>query len=80
MSKDIEKNKNCVGELIQNATVEDVTPVKHGHWVRFKESDACYVHMRCSACSAYWSDPSHADYFRYCPNCGAKMEREENDT
>lgn len=54
----------------------DVAPIVHGHWIRFKDSDTCYVHMRCSACSAYWSDPSHADYFRYCPNCGAKMERE----
>lgn len=60
--------------LVQNCKVADVALVKHGHWVRFKESDTCYVHMRCSACSAYWSDPSHADYFRYCPNCGAKMD------
>lgn len=67
-------------EDIDRRTAADVAPVVHGHWVRFKESDACYVHMRCSACSAYWSDPSHADYFRYCPNCGAKMDEEaQND-
>lgn len=52
-------------------------PVVHGRWFKFKETDSCYVHMRCSVCSAYWSDPSHADHFRYCPNCGAKMEGEE---
>lgn len=58
-------------------TAADVAPVVHGRWIRFKEHDSCYVHMRCSECSAYWSDPSHADSFRYCPNCGAKMDGEE---
>lgn len=55
----------------------DVAPVVHAHWIRFKERDSCYIHMRCSACSAYWSDPSHSDYFRYCPNCGAKMDEDK---
>ena len=54
----------------------DVAPVVHGRWIRFKEPDSetGYIHMRCSVCTAYWSDPSHADHFRYCPNCGAKMD------
>lgn len=57
----------------------DVAPVVHGRWIRFKEPDSetGYIHMRCSVCSAYWSDPSHADHFRYCPNCGAKMDGTE---
>lgn len=61
---------------ISNFPAADVVPVVHGHWIRFKETDpeTGYIHMRCSVCSAYWSDPSHADHFRYCPNCGAKMD------
>lgn len=72
----IEELTNDFIVIPKNTPSADVTPVVHGHWVRFKEHDACYVHMRCSACFAYWSDPSHADYFRYCPNCGAKMDEE----
>ena len=60
--------------LVNEIPTADVAPVVHGRWIRFKEHDSCYVHMRCSECSAYWSDPSHADSFRYCPNCGAKMD------
>ena len=54
----------------------DVAPVVHGRWIRFKEPDSetGYIHMRCSVCTAYWSDPSHADHFCYCPSCGAKMD------
>lgn len=60
----------------KDTSAADVAPVVHGHWIRFKETDpeTGYIHMRCSVCSAYWSDPSHADHFRYCPNCGAKMD------
>ena len=65
--------------VINYAPAADVAPVVHGRWIRFKEHDSCYVHMRCSECSAYWSDPSHADSFRYCPNCGAKMDGEPNN-
>lgn len=66
-------------QIIESQTAADVAPVVHGRWIRFKEHDSCYVHMRCSECSAYWSDPSHADSFRYCPNCGAKMDEEEHN-
>ncbi len=62
--------------LVHDVPAADVAPVVHGRWIRFKEPDSetGYIHMRCSVCSAYWSDPSHADHFRYCPNCGAKMD------
>lgn len=65
--------------LVCDVPAADVVPVVHGRWIRFKETDpeTGYIHMKCSACSAYWSDPSHADHFRYCPNCGAKMDGEE---
>ena len=69
--------KFCI-DTVNNVSAADVAPVVHGRWIRFKEHDSCYVHMRCSECSAYWSDPSHADSFRYCPNCGAKMGGEGN--
>lgn len=68
--------KRIIAAGYRNVTPPAVAPVVHGRWIRFKESDpeTGYIHMRCSVCSAYWSDPSHADHFRYCPNCGAKME------
>lgn len=59
--------------------VSNVAHVKHGRWIRFFDSEACHTHMRCSVCSAYWSDPSHADHFRYCPNCGTKMDGDDGD-
>ncbi len=74
----LERNLAVKQELVNNQAklLEAWAPVVHGRWIRFKEPDSetGYIHMRCSVCSAYWSDPSHADHFRYCPNCGAKMD------
>lgn len=71
--------RKSINEAIEKSVAADVAPVVHGRWIWFKEPDSetGYIHMRCSVCSAYWSDPSHADHFRYCPNCGAKMDGKE---
>ena len=71
---EVEYNGLTIRQWADKITGGEYAPVVHGRWIRFKEYDSCYVHMKCSACSAYWSDPSHADHFRYCPNCGAKMD------
>ena len=55
-----------------------VTPKsKTGHWIRFKEFENGYYHIKCSECGQYWSIDGHAKIFRYCFNCGAKMEEVE---
>ena len=80
---DVCSDENCpmfiaatIDQVIDYEPAADVAPIVHGEWIRFKESDpeTGYIHMRCSVCKAYWSDPSHADHFRYCPSCGAKMD------
>jgi ribosomal protein S27E len=55
-----------------------VTPQpKTGHWIRFKEFENGYYHIKCSECGQYWSIDGHAKIFRYCFNCGAKMTESE---
>ena len=47
---------------------------KHGKWVKI--SDRNY---KCSCCNAWWSvdgDSTMKD-FKYCPNCGARMDGDE---
>lgn len=58
----------------------DGTPVRHGRWE--KVPDMGYVdcagrqvyHLNCTVCGFYWRETGHAKYFRFCPNCGAKMD------
>lgn len=45
----------------------DVVPMRHGRWKAYSD---CGV-TRCSVCD--WSIEECIDY-KYCPNCGAKMD------
>ena len=48
----------------------NVSPVKHGHWV--KEKSDVLIHWHCSVCkNCYYLEEPNANY---CPNCGAKMD------
>ena len=54
----------------------DVALVKHGNWIYGEDVD-----IQCSVCGA--DAMTEGDYRQirsdYCPNCGARMDGEEND-
>lgn len=55
----------------------DVQKIKHGEWKSFNSEDTIYGSYYCSAC-AHGQDigmiiPLTTE-FKYCPNCGAKMD------
>lgn len=55
-------------EIVQNAPVEDVAPVVHGEWIEYQIPNI----ICCSICDCGLGvDKKH---FKYCPNCGAKMD------
>ena len=59
------------GDLIDEQPT--INPVKHGKWEKI--SDRNY---KCSCCNAWWSvdrDSTIRD-FKYCPDCGARMDGE----
>lgn len=67
-------------KIVQDEPVVDVAPVKHGKWVgyqtnSFKNSSEGLKRKfyRCSICHT-----ANAICAKYCPNCGAKMDGEEN--
>lgn len=62
---------------IANAPAVDVQEVKHGEWKSFNSEDTLYGSYYCSAC-VHEQDigmivPLTTE-FKYCPNCGAKMD------
>ena len=71
-------------EIIETEPSADVAPVVHGKWkpVRYTTYCSCgksyeTYHFLCTACN-------HVAYaqpygLKYCPNCGAKMDKEVND-
>ena len=59
-------------ELIDNAPTVEAEPVRHGHWVEAK-----YPLFTCSECGATYQDTGYS--YNYCPNCGAKMDLEQEN-
>ena len=57
----------------------DVAPVVHGRWEYTPQTFNTLCQIRCPFC-AWWSlDQSIDGTYKYCPNCGAKMDGGDND-
>lgn len=74
-----------ISDGIGSIQAADVAPVVHAHWQPFEDT------VQCSACGfgtfmdGYFfvhGECTHADdrsfRFSFCPNCGAKMDEEED--
>lgn len=75
----------CVNEsfydALQTIPAADVAPVKHGRWISL---DDYFEDAQCSECgdALVIGDCSFNDFcecYKYCPNCGAKMDGGEGE-
>lgn len=51
----------------------DVAPIIHGEWIG--KPLAGYAAVKCSICGSVFAE--NKGIWKYCPNCGAKMDLEE---
>lgn len=63
-------------EYVENLPAADVSPVQHGRWINANSRPKTYE-RRCTACGgrAYFCGVGCS--YKYCPNCGAKMDLED---
>lgn len=70
-------------KLMVDAPRVDANPARHGHWIQswIDEDDWWYgeppKECECSVCKEIVVH-NYAHRWGYCPNCGAKMDEEEN--
>lgn len=76
--------KASVKRVLIQAPSADVVEVRHGEWEYRQLDEYKYYEVTCSCCGAkYWGNYdayNEPDEFYYCPNCGAKMDGESEDT
>ena len=70
--------RDCI-DLLDSIPAADVAPVRCGNWEEWWPGIAEIMTgeemlYRCSACDAKYAD---VDGYKYCPYCGAKMNKEE---
>lgn len=58
---------------IRKIKTADVAPVVHAHWETIYNDCGHYGFVKCSACGDEYGSLT----YRYCPNCGAKMDEKE---
>lgn len=67
--------------VILDAPVADVVEVRHGRWTIAEDDYYGLNIVKCSVCHEEWCFEERDDVFdlnyHYCPNCGAKMDKEE---
>ena len=64
---------DAIGE-VRNALTIDAVPVVHARWVAERERTGHYSH--CSKCECRCQ--GYVPNYKYCPNCGARMDGEAN--
>lgn len=62
--------------LLELEPSEDVEPVTHAHWKLAPEDTAYDNVWVCSNCGEEFTQ-HRKPKFRFCPNCGAKMDADE---
>ena len=82
----IGKHLSYYGELlgcIEDSPTVEAVPIAYGKWetvpnkvVEHGEVITRGSAERCSNC--FHASPDYKKYMMYCPNCGAKMKKEEN--
>ena len=71
-----------VKTLLLRQPTSDVAEVVHGQWLRADDDWNSLTTIQCSLCSEEWCFETDDDVsllnYKYCPNCGAKMDRGED--
>ena len=68
--------------IIMGQPTADVAEVKHGEWL-YRHEHATYschsIRIVCNECNHYFARLD-GENFKYCPNCGAKMDGQKEGT
>lgn len=64
---------------IDDAPTVDAEPVKHAHWIEFRTNSG-NVHYKCSHCGKDVSYPYAKKRWKYCIECGARMDDREGES
>lgn len=74
LPEQVRYSREDAADCIRYMDAADVAPVRHGRWIE-QEQYTFGVMYDCSICNNRILDNGHS--WNYCPNCGAKMDGED---
>lgn len=72
------KRNEAIDYAIATLQTEDVAPVVHAEWIE-RDDGWGDIYYDCSACNESWATIEGNPFdngMKYCPHCGAKMDKE----
>ena len=69
---------NAVTNMIGDAPTIEAEPVRHGYWENANGRPKTYI-RKCSVCGKEAYFCGRGCSYKFCPNCGAKMEGESDE-
>ena len=66
---------NAVTNMIGDAPTIEAEPVRHGYWENANGRPKTYI-RKCSVCGKEAYFCGRGCSYKYCPNCGAKLDKE----
>ena len=66
------------GSKPNHATVCEMEEIRHGKW-EYDSGDVGYANYLCSECKNFLTFYEDIDLYPYCPYCGAKMDKKEEN-
>jgi len=73
----IKSARKHIAEALELIDIADTMEPKRGKWIEMKFSR--FTYYKCSVCNANYGCENAEFDLNYCPNCGAQMERIDND-
>lgn len=67
----------CANDVITRIPAADVAEVRHGRWILEREPDGTPYCFHCSVCDNDFHHIGIMTATDYCPNCGARMDKED---
>ena len=73
------KGLKCAIRDVKHQPTADVAEVRQGKWVHTDYAMHWLGKDECSECTYHTSDRDDLSHLKYCPNCGARMDGDEDD-
>ena len=66
--------------ILREAKPVDAVPVRHGRWIRVYSRPGVFKYLgwTCDQCGQRTGNEYAPQWYKFCPNCGAKMDGDDN--
>lgn len=68
-------------EMVADAPTVDAVQVRHGKWIRVYSRPGVFKYLgwTCDQCGYPTGEEYAPQWFKFCPNCGARMDGKDGD-